>query len=42
MLPRNFAISFGVEVLIAQPIARFVMIKLHNRQEEMVQEEQLS
>ncbi len=27
--PRNFAISFGVELLIAQPIARFVMLKLH-------------
>ena len=32
--PRNFAISFGVELLIAQPIARFVMLKLHNRQDE--------
>lgn len=27
--PRNFAISFGVELLIAQPIARLVMLKLH-------------
>lgn len=27
--PRNFAISLGVEVLIAQPIARKVMIILH-------------
>ncbi|MBE5748340.1 MAG: hypothetical protein E7344_01775 [Clostridiales bacterium] len=26
---RNFAISFGVEALIAQPIARFVMSALH-------------
>lgn len=32
--PRNFAISLGVELLIAQPIARFVMLKLHNRQNE--------
>lgn len=32
--PRNFAISLGVELLIAQPIARFVMLKLHNRQDE--------
>lgn len=32
--PRNFAISFGVELLIAQPIARFVMLKLHNRKDE--------
>jgi hypothetical protein len=27
--PRNFAISLGVELLIAQPIARFVMLKMH-------------
>jgi len=27
--PRNFVISFAVELLIAQPIARFVMEKLH-------------
>jgi hypothetical protein len=27
--PRNFAISLGVEMLIAQPIARFAMEKLH-------------
>lgn len=27
--PRNFAISFGVECLIAQPIARAVLHKLH-------------
>ncbi len=27
--PRNFAISFFVEACIAQPIARFVMLKLH-------------
>jgi hypothetical protein len=27
--PRNFAISFAVEALFAQPIARFVMLKLH-------------
>lgn len=32
--PRNFAISLGVELLIAQPIARFVMLKLHNRQDQ--------
>lgn len=29
--PRNFAISLGVELLIAQPIARFIMLKLHQR-----------
>jgi hypothetical protein len=27
--PRNFAISFAVEALFAQPIARLVMLKLH-------------
>lgn len=27
--PRNFAISLAVEALIAQPIARLVMLKLH-------------
>jgi hypothetical protein len=27
--PRNFAISLAVEALFAQPIARFVMLKLH-------------
>ncbi len=27
--PRNFAISFFVEACIAQPIARFVMVKIH-------------
>lgn len=29
--PRNFAISLGVELLIAQPAARFVMMKYHQR-----------
>ena len=27
--PRNFAISFAVELFIAQPIARAVMLKIH-------------
>ena len=27
--PRNFAIALAVELLIAQPIARLVMVKLH-------------
>ena len=27
--PRNFSISFAVELLVAQPIARAVMFKLH-------------
>jgi hypothetical protein len=29
--PRNFTIALFVELLIAQPIARFVMLKLHQR-----------
>jgi hypothetical protein len=29
--PRNFSISLGVELLIAQPIARFVLLLLHRR-----------
>ncbi|MER1986249.1 MAG: hypothetical protein ABS949_15205 [Solibacillus sp.] len=31
--PRNFAIAFWIELLIAQPIARFVMKQLHESQE---------
>jgi hypothetical protein len=27
--PRNFAISFAVEAIVAQPIARWVLLKLH-------------
>lgn len=30
--PRNFGIAFWIEMLIAQPIARFVMKKLHEKQ----------
>lgn len=30
--PRNFSISFAVECCVAQPIARFVMYKLHQLQ----------
>jgi hypothetical protein len=30
--PRNFFIAFWVEALIAQPIARFAMKKLHASQ----------
>ena len=35
--PRNFAISLGVELLIAQPIARFVMLKFHQRMDSKLQ-----
>ncbi|MDD2533314.1 MAG: hypothetical protein PHC86_01270 [Eubacteriales bacterium] len=31
--PRNFAISFFVEAYVAQPIARLVMLKLHQTQD---------
>jgi hypothetical protein len=30
--PRNFGIAFWVEMLVAQPIARFAIKKLHHRQ----------
>ena len=32
--PRNFAISFAVELLIAQPIARKVMVALHKHSDK--------
>lgn len=32
--PRNFSISFAVEACVAQPIARCVMLKLHQKQEK--------
>ena len=32
--PRNFAISFGVELCIAQPIARAVMSLIHSKSKE--------
>jgi uncharacterized membrane protein YeaQ/YmgE (transglycosylase-associated protein family) len=35
--PRNFAISFFVEAVIAQPIARFVLLKLHQHQDSKAQ-----
>lgn len=35
--PRNFAISFAVESCIAQPIARWVMQKLHQIQDAKMQ-----
>ena len=34
--PRNFAISFGVEACIAQPIARMAMASLHRRRDSGV------
>jgi uncharacterized protein YacL len=37
--PRNAAISFAVEVLIAQPIARLVMSKMHKIKDSTVMSE---
>jgi len=34
--PRNFAISFAVEALFAQPIARFVMLKFHQMKDRVL------
>lgn len=31
--PRNFAIALAIETLVAQPIARFVMLKMHQAQD---------
>ncbi|WP_462406260.1 hypothetical protein [Gracilibacillus sp. Marseille-QA3620] len=36
-LARNFCIAFWVEALIAQPIARQAMKKLHKRQDRKAQ-----
>lgn len=36
--PRNFSISFAVELLIAQPIARLVLFRLHQAADQKVQE----
>jgi len=35
--PRNFAVSLGVELLIAQPIARFVLYKYHQYNDGKIQ-----
>jgi hypothetical protein len=32
--PRNFAIAFAVEAFIAQPIARFIMSKVHLKKDQ--------
>lgn len=34
--PRNFTISFAVELCIAQPIARLVMLKMHSLKEAAI------
>ena len=36
--PRNFAISFFVEACIAQPIARLVMLKIHQYKDSKAQQ----
>ncbi|MDE1548911.1 hypothetical protein [Jeotgalibaca caeni] len=38
--PRNMAISFLVEAVIAQPIARFVMLKMHQAKDKKTLAEQ--
>lgn len=37
--PRNFGIAFWIEILIAQPIARFAMKKIHARKAEQLASE---
>lgn len=39
--PRNFAISFAIEALIAQPIARLVILKVHQIKDNGSKQEQL-
>ena len=39
--PRNFAISFAIESLIAQPIARLVILKIHQIKDDESTQEQL-
>jgi hypothetical protein len=34
--PRNFAISFAVEACIAQPIARIVMLRMHEVKDKKI------
>lgn len=34
---RNFGVAFWIELLIAQPIARFAMVKIHARQANQTQ-----
>ena len=31
--PRNFSIAYAVEIFVAQPIARWVMVKMNSREE---------
>jgi len=35
-LARDFAISLAVELLIAQPIARFFMVKMHQVKDKVL------
>ena len=36
--PRNAAISFIIEAFVAQPIARFIMLKLHQNTDSIVEQ----
>lgn len=38
--PRNFGLAFFIELLVAQPIARFVMTKMHQVMDKKRQENQ--
>lgn len=35
--PRNFGIALWIELLVAQPIARFVMTKIHQKQSQQLE-----
>ncbi len=37
--PRNFAISFSIELFIAQPIARLVILKIHQIKDKEIKQE---
>lgn len=39
--PRNFCVAFWCECLLAQPIARKVMVLIHNRQDRLMEMEEL-
>lgn len=39
--PRNFFVAFWCEILIAQPVARFVMKKIHDTQKQSVKNNEI-
>lgn len=40
--PRNFAIALAIETLVAQPIARFVMLKMHQAMDAKAKNEEVA